>query len=378
MQILSSGNAVLTFQASPFLLTRCANALVLPPAEPATIKRTFRAQHTTKGEAMHRKSGVITGLAMACLLGAAHAQKPSGLPGNYPTKPIRVIISSSVGGAIDMCGRTVTTGLNQRWNHGFIAENRPGNGVAYDYVSKVAPDGYTLMASSISGFVGAELVMKLPINMRTKFPPIAQCISTPYIIAVNNDLPVKSIKELIAYAKANPNKLNFAYSNVGGAPRLFGELLQVVAGIDMQGIGFKGVGPSYLEQMAGRINLTTGTAASSGPLVKSGKIRAIAVTSARRLKALPDVPTMRETLPNFDVFEAWVGILGVEGMHPAIIAGLNREINAVLETPAVEKVLTADGSEIPLNSPEEFRKVIADSLESTAKIVKAAKLNLAE
>lgn len=318
---------------------------------------------------------------LACALAAAaftypaQAQKPSGLPDNYPNKPIRIVISSSPGGAIDICGRMVQAKLNERWGS-VIAENRPGNGVAFEAVSKSAPDGYTLMATGISAFVGGELMLKLPYNMRTKFPPVAQCISTPYIVSVNNELPVKNMKEFIAHAKANPNKLNYAYSVIGGGPHLFGELLKHVAGIDMQGIPFKGVGPSYVEQMAGRINLTLGTAASAGPLAKSGKIRAIAVSSGRRVKAMPDVPTVAESLPGFDVFEAWVGILGVEGMHPAIINALNRDINASLGQPEVEKALTADGSEVPLNTPEQFRRVIADSVESTARIVKLTGVTL--
>jgi tripartite-type tricarboxylate transporter receptor subunit TctC len=302
-------------------------------------------------------------------MSAALAQKPTGLPNNYPNKPIRIVVASSPGGAIDMCGRTVQLKLNESWGS-VIAENRPGQNIAFGDVMRAAPDGYTLLASSISSFVGAELVTKTPFNVRTEFPPIVQCIDTPYIVGVNNDLPVRSVKELIAYGKANPGKLNYAHGSIGGAPQLFFELFRVVAGVDMQAIPFKGVGPSYLEQMAGRVNLTLGTAASAGPLVKSGKIRGIAVSSARRLKAFPDTPTVRETLPTFDVFSAWVGILGVKGMNPAIINALNKEINALLKTPEAEKALTGDGSEIPYGSPEEFRKVIVDSLDSTARILK--------
>lgn len=309
------------------------------------------------------------------LVSTAQAQKPVGLPDNYPTKPIRIIISSSPGGAIDICGRIVSTKLAERWCT-VIADNRPGNGVAHDAVMRSAPDGYTLMASSISSFIGAELVLKVPYNVRTKFPAIAQCISTPYIVSVNADLPVKNINEFIAHARANPNKLNFAYSAIGGGSHLFGELLNIAAGIDLQGIPFKGVGPAYIDQMAGRINLTLGTAASAGPLAKSGKIKAIAVSGSKRIKSMPELPTVRESLPNFDSFEAWVGILGVEGMNPAILNALNREINSLLSQPDVEKTLTADGSEIPLNTPAQFQKVIVDSLESTARIIKQANVKM--
>ena len=314
----------------------------------------------------------IMGLAIAS---PAQAQKPSGLPDNYPSNPIRFVISSSPGGAIDICGRAVSAKLNERWGNS-IAENRPGNNVAFDLVMKSPPDGYTLLAGSISAFVGAELILKSPFNVRTEFLPISQCINTPYIVSVNQDLPARNLRELIAHAKSNPNKLNYAFGAIGSAPQLFSELLKIVAEIDMQGIPFKGVGPSYLEQMAGRINLTVGTAASSGPLVKSGKIRGIAVTSERRVKAFPDLPTVRETLPNFDVMGAWVGFLGVKGTNPQIINALNREINSILGLPDVEKMLTADGSELSLITPDQFRKVIADSLDSTARIVKQANIKV--
>ncbi len=307
---------------------------------------------------------------------AAQAQKPTGLPDNYPSKPVRIIISSSPGGAIDICGRLVQGKLAERWGGGVIAENRTGNGVAFDFVSKAAPDGYTLLTTGISAFVGAELTLNLPYSLRTKFPPISQCITTPYIVSVNNELPVKNIKELVAYAKANPNKLNYAYNSTGSTSHLFGELFKYVANLDIQGIPFKGVGPSYFEQMAGRINITTGTAASAGPLAKAGKIRPVAVTSAKRMKTLPDIPTMTEVLPTFDVMEGWVGFLGIEGMNPAIIAALNREMNAVLASPESERTLTSDGSEIPLSTPAQFRKVIADSGDSTARIVKQAGIKL--
>jgi tripartite-type tricarboxylate transporter receptor subunit TctC len=315
-------------------------------------------------------TGMLVGVAGLC--GIAHAQKPTGLPDNYPNKPVRMIIASSPGGAIDICGRTIAAKLSERWGARVIAENRAGNNVAFDAVMRSAPDGYTLLAGSISAFVGAELILKSPFNVRTEFPPIAQCIHTPYIASVNNELPVKNLKEFIAYAHANPNKLNYAYGAIGSAPQLFGELLKVTTKIDMQGIPFKGVGPAYIEQMAGRINLTVGTTASSGPMIKSGKIRGIAVTTEKRVAAFPDLQTVRETLPNFDTMAAWVGVLGVKGTSPAIINALNKEINAILSLPDVGKLFTSDGSEVPLTTPEQFRKVINDSLDSTARIVKQA------
>jgi tripartite-type tricarboxylate transporter receptor subunit TctC len=307
---------------------------------------------------------------------AAHAQKPSGLPGNYPSKPVRVVIASGPGGALDISGRLIFAKLTERWGSSFIMENRTGNNVAFDNVSKSAPDGYTLMVSSNSSFFTADQVSKMPFNVRTKFPPIAQFISAPYIVAVTNSLPVSNMKELLAYAKANPDVLNYAFSSTGSASHLAGELIKLLAGVKMQGVAFKGVGPAYLEQMAGRIHITFGTAASSMPLVKAGKIRAVAVTSSKRAKAVPDLPSVTETLPKWENLDSWVGLLGVEGMSPVFINIYNKEVNTVLDLPEVEKVLTADGSETTPGTPEQLRKSIAESLDTAKRIVTEAKINL--
>jgi len=309
-------------------------------------------------------------------LSAAHAQKPTGLPDNYPNKLIRVIISSGPGGAIDINGRVFVTRLNERWGN-VIQDNRPGIGVAYNLMMQAPPDGYTLMVTSISAYSSAEIVQKVNYNIRTKFPPIIQFTGSPYIVTVNNDLPVKNVKELINYARANPGKLNFGYTNVGSASQLFGELLQHNFKVQMQGIPFKGTGPAYIDQMAGRIHLLLGSASSAGPLVTSGKIRGIATTGEKRSRAQPDLPTVRESEPGFDTFAGWIGLFGIEGMNPVIINALNREGNAILAIPEVEKLLTADG-EIVGGTPEQFRKNIAESLDSTARIIRQANIKMME
>lgn len=312
----------------------------------------------------------------SCFMSSAHAQKPEGLPGNYPAKTVRIIIASNPGGALDISGRIVGQKLTERWGTNFVAENRAGTGIAYDLVSKAAPDGYTLMVSSTSIMYTSYGVLKPSYDVRTKFPPIAQFIAAPFIVAVTPSLPVNSMKELIAYAKANPNVINYSYSGIGSAAQLAGELLKLIAKVDIVGIPHSGVGPGYIEQMAGRIHMTIGTAASAMPLVRAGKIRAIAVTTTKRAKALPDLPAITETLPSFDNIDVWVGLLGVEGMAQSMIAALNKEVNTILQLPEVTKVLTADGSETTPTTPEQFRKVIAQVLESTDRIVRDAGIQL--
>ncbi len=314
-------------------------------------------------------------VAVACVATGAQAQKPANLPNNYPSKLIRVTIASAPGGSLDISGRAILAKLNERWGN-VISENRPGNTIAFVYMSKAAADGYNLMVSALSLFVGAEQVIKVPYDIRAKFPLIAQFITTPYIVVINNDLPVGNVNELIAYARANPGKLNYGFSSLGGAPHLFGELLKAEHGADMQGIPFKGLANAYVEQIAGRINLTLGTATSAGPLIKAGKIKAIAVTSGMRTREMPDLPTAQESLPGFDPMAAWVGLFGVEGMSPAIINALNREVNDILQLPDVQRTLAADGSEVAPGTPEQFRKVIATSLSSTARIIKLAGIKM--
>lgn len=303
-------------------------------------------------------------------------QKPAGLPDGYPSRPVRVVVASAPGGSIDLTSRPVFARIQERWGNPFVMENRAGSTLAVDVAARAAPDGYTLMTASNSILFAAEQVVKVPYDVRTKFVPIAQMISTPYVISVNNDLPVTSIADLVAYAKANPRVLNYAFSAGGSASQLMGELLKMQAGIRMEAIGFKGVGPAYVEQMAGRIHVTMGTMTSSMPLVKAGKIRAIALTGASRSPAAPGVPTVRETLPNFDVFDSWVGLFGPEGLPAAIVTALNREINEVLALPEVRATLTADGSDVTPGPPEQLRETLISGLESARRIIRQANISI--
>jgi tripartite-type tricarboxylate transporter receptor subunit TctC len=310
----------------------------------------------------------VSALALAGFASQVLAQKPTGLPGDYPNRTIRVIVSSSPGGAIDLNGRVFSNKLRERWGN-VIMEHKPGTNVAYEYVMRQPPDGYTLMVTSISAYSSAELVHKVPYNIRTKFPAIIQFVGNPYLVTVSNSLPVQNLKEFIAYAKANPNAVNYGHTSVGGSSHLFGEALKLAAGINMQAIPFKGVGPAYLEQMAGRIHLLMGSTGSAGTLTKDGKIRGIATSGYKRARAFPDLPNLRESLPTFPVFQGFVGLFGIEGMNPAIINALNKEANAILQLPDVEKILTDDG-EIVGGTPQDFRRNIDDALDSAALILK--------
>lgn len=301
--------------------------------------------------------------------GAAHAQTAP-----YPNRTVRVIVASVPGGSLDISARPVFQKMQERLGTPFIIENRGGGTVALDNLARSAPDGYTLLVGTNSNFFAAEQVAKVPYDVRTKIIPVGQLVNSAFLMMVNVDLPVKNLGELINYAKANPTVLNYAYVAGGSAAQLAGELMKMRAGINMQGIGFKGAAPAYVEQMAGRIHVTFGTIVSGIGLVKGGKLRAIAVTSANRFATLPDIPTIRETLPTFDVFDAWVGVFTVEGTPAPLVNTLNRGINQVLALPEIKKLLTTEGSEPNPGTPAELRQALITGLDSSRRIVRDAKL----
>ncbi len=306
----------------------------------------------------------------------AQAQPPQGLPGGWPSRPVRVVVAAGPGGSPDLVARLMFGKLQERWGSTFVIENRPGVTVAVDAVSRSAPDGYTLLVGSNSIFFGAEQLAKVPYDVRTRFIPISQVISTPYVVTVNNDLPVQNIAELIAYAKAHPKELNYGMIAGGTASQLIGELLKLQAGIQMEAIGFKGVASAFVELMAGRVHLYSGVLSSCMPLIKTGKIRAIAVTGPQRSSILPNVATMRESLSGFDTFDSWCGLFAVDGTPREMVAALNREFNQIMNMQEVKGKLTADGSEITPGAPEQLRESLVTGLDSAKRIVQLANIRL--
>lgn len=306
---------------------------------------------------------------------AVHAQeRPVGLPGNYPSKPIHVVIATNPGGGLDIVGRGVLSRVGERWGAPFVFDNRSGVNVALDLVARSAPDGYTLLISAGSLFFQADQLQKVAYDVRKKFAPVAGLTSSPFVLAVNNNMPVSNLAEFIAYTKAHPNSVNYAYVSGGSDSQLAGELLKLQTGIDMQGIAYKGVGPAYIEQMAGRIHLTFGTTASSMPQIKAGNIKPIAVTSRQRSKVLPNIPSINETLPTFDNFSGWVAVFAAEGTPAPIVNALNKEINAVLGSAEVQKFFAQDGSEVIPGPPEQLRDLLATSLETSRRVMKQANI----
>ncbi len=322
----------------------------------------------------------VAALATFSALPTLAQQKPVGLPGNYPSKPVRVVIGASAGGGTDILGRLVFKYMGENWNHPFIVENKVsllGSAMALDEVSKAPGDGYTMNVVSGSTYIGAAVVHKVPKNLLKVLDPIAQFTSQPFMLVATKNLPVNSVPELIALAKKNPGKLNYASSGIGGSAHLASEYLKHEFKVDIQHIPYKGIGPGYIDLLAGRVDISFGTTVSSVPHVLKGNLKLLATTSPKRLASLPDVPALSEFAPGFE-YVSFFGVVGPAGMPKPVVAALNKQINEVLGNAEVQKRLESDGSIIERNTPEYFQKTLEGFVTRIEKLVREANLDLSE
>lgn len=316
-------------------------------------------------------------LALACAWEPAAGQKPSGLPGNYPQKPIRVVVASSPGGGSDISTRLILNKLAERWSHSFVIENVAGASgvVGTNLVANAQPDGYTLLSAAGTSMVSAALVAKVPYDVRRAFVPVVQLTSQPYILAVSNDLPVNSVKELLAFVRARPGQVNYASSGIGSFAHLGMEQFNFMTGIRSQHIPYKGIAPALTDLFAGRVQLVFGSVLSVMPHAKAGRLKALAVSSARRSPLLPDIPAIAEDVPGFDL-TGWYGLVAPSGTPAAVVIALNQEVQKILALPEVVQKLATDGSEAPLMSPEQFRDSIHRELDAVDKLLRETGLKL--
>ena len=307
------------------------------------------------------------GLALLALLPASAAGQA------YPARAIRMIVTYPPGGATDLLGRVVGQKLSERLGQPVVVENRAGGGgnIGAEFVAKTTPDGYTIMIGGVPHAINMSLYAKLNYDLASDLMGISQVATYPSMIAVHPSLPVKSVKDLIALARARPGELNFGASP-GSPNHLAIELVNVMAKVKMVHIGYKGTGPMLIDLISGQIQLASVGFPGATPHVRAGRLRPIAVTSLQRSKLLPDLPTAAESgLPGFDV-TSWYGVLGPARMPPDIVARLNGEIRAGVEADDVKSKLSAVGAEIATTSPEEFSRIIRSEIERWAKIVKAS------
>ena len=293
----------------------------------------------------------------------------------FPAKPSRLVVPFPPGGPLDVVGRLIAQQLGERWGQNVVVENKPGAGgnIGADFVAKSAPDGYTVVMGALSTHaVNPSLYSKMPYDAQKDFAPITRVAITPNVLVVNPALPVNSVKELIAYAKAHPGKLSFGSGSTGSAGHLAGELFKVDAGIDMVHIPYKGAAPATQALLAGDTQLMFDNLANAMAQVKAGKLRALAVTTAERSKLATDLPTMAEAgVAGFDI-STWFGLFAPAGTPPAIIGKWNADVVRILDSPEMRERLAAQGAEAAPDSPDDFARFVSDELQKYARIVKAS------
>jgi tripartite-type tricarboxylate transporter receptor subunit TctC len=308
------------------------------------------------------------GVLLAAMAAIAFAQAPA-----YPTKPIRLVVPFPAGGTTDILARAAAQKLTEAWGQPVVVDNRPGAGgnIGSELVAKAAPDGYTLEMGTVGTHaINASLYAKMPYDHVKDFFPVILVAGVPNVLVVHPSVPVNSVAELIAYAKANPGKLNFASSGNGTSIHLSAELFKVMSGVQMAHVPYKGSAPAVQDLLGGQVQLMFDNLPSALPHIKGGKLRALAVTSAQRAPVLPDVPTIAEAgLPGFEA-SSWFGVLAPAGTPPAIVAKLNAEIAKWLASPEAKEKLQAQGANVAGGPPEEFAKHIAAETAKWAKVVK--------
>jgi tripartite-type tricarboxylate transporter receptor subunit TctC len=314
--------------------------------------------------------------AIIAVTAAAFPTLPS-LAQTYPSKPIRLIVPFPPGGGNDIMARTVGQKLTESTSQQVVIDNRGGAGgnIGAETAAHALPDGYTLFLGGVGSHgTNPGLQAKLPYDPVRDFAPITLIAAAPLIVVVHPSLPVKSIAELIQYAKARPGQLNFASSGTGSIAHLAPEMLIAMAKIQMTHVPYKGTGPALVDLLGGQVQLMMNSAVSMLPQIRGGKLRAIAATGARRLAALPDLPTVAESgVPGYNV-ASWYGMLAPAQTARAIIDKLNREVVAIMRLPELRERLAADGAEAVGNSPDEFAAYIKRELARWAAVIKGAGL----
>jgi len=314
---------------------------------------------------LHLAGGVV---ALSAIPRVASAQA-------YPSRPVRLLVGFAPGGGTDVMARLVQPGLSERLGQQIVVENRPGAGtnIATEAVINATPDGYTLLAASLANAGNATLYDNLKFNFLRDVVPVAGIALDPFVLQVTPSLPVKTIPELIAYAKAHPGKVNYGSGGVGSGNQLTAEMLKMMAGIDLVHVPYRGAGPAMVDLMGGQVQVMFNTMSASLQHVRAGKIRAIGVATKIRQQALPDVPTVAEFVPGYEA-SFWTGIAAPKGTPAEIVDKLNRAVNAALKDPNVTARLAEWGATALTGSPADFGKFIADETEKWGKVIRAANI----
>jgi tripartite-type tricarboxylate transporter receptor subunit TctC len=290
---------------------------------------------------------------------------------DYPTKPVKWIVAYPPGGTTDILARIMGQALSERLGQQFVIDNRPGagNNIGTEQVVNSAPDGYTVLLVNPANGINATLYKRLPFNFLRDIAPVAGITRVPNVMETNPNFPAKTVAEFIAYGKANPGKINMASSGNGTSVHLSGELFMAMTGIKMTHVPYRGANPALTDLIAGTVDVLFDNLPSSIEFIRGGKLRALGVTTDKRNAALPDVPTVADTVPGYEA-SAWFGIGAPKNTPPEIIAKLNKAVNDALADPKMKAKL-ADLGGIPMGgSPADFGKVMADETAKWEKVVK--------
>ena len=291
----------------------------------------------------------------------------------YPSRPVRILVGFTPGGGADIVARLMGQWLSERLGQAVVIENRPGaaTNIAMEAVARAAPDGYTLATVTSTNAINATLYDNLKFDFARDIAPIGSISSVPNVMAVNPSVPVRTVPEFIAYAKANPGKVNVASGGIGTGPHVASELFKMMAGVDMVHVSYRGGGAALTDLLGGQVQVMFPVTSPSIAYIRAGSLRALAVTTATRSEALPDLPTVGEFIPGYEA-SSLSGLGAPKNTPPDIVDKLNREINAGLADPKIKtRIADLGGTAFP-GSPSDFAKVITEETEKWAKVIKIA------
>src|SRR3954462_2764676 len=294
---------------------------------------------------------------------------------DYPTRPTKIVAGFAAGGGVDITARLIGQWLADHLGQPFVVENRSGAGgnIGTEAVVNAAPDGYTLLLATVPNAVNASLYEKLSFNFVRDIAPVAGVIRVPMVVLVHPSVPAKTLAEFIPYAKANPGKINMASAGSGSAPHMAGELFKMMAGVDMVHVPYRGQGPALSDLLGGQVQILFAAAPGTVDYVKTGKLRALAVTTATRMPDLPDVPTVADTVAGYEASQ-WYGFAAPKNTPAEIVDKLKKEINAAIAHPGMKAKLAGIGGD-PMPGPAaDFGRLIADETEKWGKVVRAGGL----
>jgi len=306
---------------------------------------------------------------------ALPAMSRSAWAQSYPTRPVRILVGQAAGSGSDLVARLIGQFLSERLGQPFVIENRPGaaGNIATEVVVRSPPDGYTLLLANSSNAINATLYDRLNFDFIRDIAPIRGIASFSFVMEVNPSVATKTVPEFIAYAKANPGKINMASAGIGSPHHVSGELFKMMAGVDMVHVPYRGSTPALTDLLAGQVQVMFDATPSSLPHIRAGKLRPLAVTTATRLELMPDIPTVGDFVPGYEA-TAWLGFAAPKNTSTAIIDRLNKEINSAVSDSAIKARLIDLGGLVLPNSPADFGKFIADETEKWAKVIKFANI----